>query len=42
MRTRKAGRFEGSRWARADRVNRLITEDASERVAADTAYKNAR
>jgi type I restriction enzyme, R subunit len=29
-------------WSDADRVNRLITEDIPERVAADTAYKNAR
>ena len=29
-------------WSDADRVHRLITEDIPERVAADTAYKNAR
>ncbi|HAZ60761.1 MAG TPA: DEAD/DEAH box helicase [Gammaproteobacteria bacterium] len=29
-------------WADADRVHKLITEDIPQRVAADTAYRNAR
>lgn len=29
-------------WTDADRVHRLITEDIPNRVAADTAYQNAR
>jgi type I restriction enzyme R subunit len=29
-------------WTDADRVHRLITEEIPARVAADTAYKNAR
>ncbi|HSV75329.1 MAG TPA: type I restriction endonuclease subunit R [Chthonomonadales bacterium] len=34
--------FGNIAWADADRVRRLITEEIPERVAADTAYQNAR
>jgi type I restriction enzyme R subunit len=34
--------FGHIQWTDADRVNKLITEDIPDRVAADTAYQNAR
>jgi type I restriction enzyme R subunit len=34
--------FGNIRWTDADRVHRLITEDIPNRVAADTAYQNAK
>lgn len=34
-------RFGDIKWDDADRVHKLITEEIPERVAADTAYKNA-
>lgn len=34
--------FGNIRWTDTDRVHKLITEDIPERVAADTAYQNAR
>jgi type I restriction enzyme, R subunit len=34
--------FGNIRWTDADRVHRLITEDIPSRVAADTAYQNAK
>jgi len=35
-------RFGNIEWSDADRVHKLITEDIPNRVAADTAYRNAR
>lgn len=34
--------FGGIAWTDADRVRRLVTEDIPNRVAADTAYQNAK
>ena len=34
--------FGNIQWSDADRVHKLITEDIPNRVAADTAYQNAR
>jgi len=34
--------FGNIRWTDSDRVHKLITEDIPNRVAADTAYKNAK
>ncbi len=36
------GQFGNIPWTDADRVHRLITEDIPARVAADTAYQNAK
>ena len=34
--------FDNIQWTDTDRVHKLITEDIPNRVAADTAYQNAR